>query len=243
MNGFIWRQEAEGVTTNVAKHTGIRIVKQHLIESCIDITMATALTECRWTGGYILAWCIIFTYLHTQCFFNKVRIQLARTRQFTCETPLDNRIAWHDTTNLILNKGLSLFGNQHIFAIIGHATNQFLRNRILRNFQYGERTAIGEALHQVVKSDTAGNNTQFAILSIYILVIFTLNSHLFQQRLLSRHDVITLTGKGRQQYPTGSLGIIVQIILLTRFISTYNNCTAMSHSRCDAHQDWQMQLF
>ena len=55
MDGFVRWQETECVATDITKDPGIGIVEQHLIEGCIDVTMATALTECRWTRYHIFA--------------------------------------------------------------------------------------------------------------------------------------------------------------------------------------------
>ena len=141
--------------------------------------MATALTECGWTWGNIFARSIILAYLHTQRLLDKIGIEFTGTRQLTRQTALDDSIAWHNTTHLILNEGLTLFSNQHKLAIVRHTTNQFLRNRILRNLQHGERTALRIALHQIVVGNTAGDDTKRMVLPVNILVILAVDRHLF----------------------------------------------------------------
>ena len=204
--------------------------------------MATTLTQGRWTWGNILTRSIVLTNLHTQRLLNQVRIQLTRTRQFTSQTTFDDSIARHHATHLILDEGLSLLGNQHILAIVCHATDEFLGNRILGNLQYRERASVGEALHEIVISDTTRDDTHLTILCIDILIILAVHCHLLQQRLLSRYDIIALTGKGRQQHPTGSLSVIVEFILLARHVNHLDDGTTMCHTCGDTHQDRQMQL-
>ena len=242
MDGLVGWQETEGIATDITKHTGIGILTKHLVKGGIDITVTTALTECWRTWGDILTGSIALTALNTKCSLQEIRIKLTGTRQLTCQTTLDDSISWHHATHLILDEGLTLFGYQHLLAIVGHPADQRLGNRILRNLQHRERTTLRIAFHQVVIGDTAGDDTQLMVGAIDILIIFALYCHLLQYRLLTRYDHIALTGKGWQQHPVGSLRIVVKRILLAWLILNLYYCTTMGHTGGDTHQDGQMQL-
>ena len=129
-----------------------------------------------------------------------------------------------------------------MLAIVGHTSDELLGDRILRNLEYGERTTLGIALHQVVVGNTAGDDTQLMVGAIDILVIFALNSHLLQQRLLTGYYYITLAGKGGQKYPVTGLGIVVKLVLWACLVLHLNYGTTVCHTGGNTHQDGQVQI-
>ena len=215
VDGLIRGQEAKGITADITKDTCIGILAQHLVEGGIDIAVTTALTQCWRTWGDILTRRIALAALDAEGTLQEVGIQLTSTRQLACQTALDHSIAWHHTTHLILDEGLTLLSNQHILAIVSHTTNELLGDGVLRDLQYGERTTIRIALHQVVEGNTTGNDAELVVWGIDILVVLAVDSHLLEDGLLTCHDDVTLLGEGGQQHPVRGLGIVVELVLRT----------------------------
>ena len=243
VDGLVGRQEAQRVAAYVAKHTGIGILQQHLVQRSIDVAVATALTQCRRTWCDVLTGSIVLVNGNAQRLLYQVRIQLTCTRQLTSQAATDDGIARHHATHLVLNERLTFLAYQHLLAVVRHAADELLRNRILRNLQHRVRTTVGEALHQVVVGNTRGNDAQLLVLTVYVLVVGTIYGVLLQQRLLTSHHYVTLAGKGRQQHPVGCLRLVVQLVLLTRCLSHVHHGTRVGHAGGDTHQHGQLQLF
>ena len=242
MDGLVGRQEAQGVATDVAEHTGIGVFAQHLVECGVDIAVATALAQCGRTRSHILAGSVVLVGRHTECAFDEVGIQLARTGQLARQPALDDSIAWHDATHLILDERLTFLTNQHLLAVVSHAADELLGYGVLRNLQHGERTALRIALHQVVVGYATGYDAQLAVVAVYIPIIFTVYGHLLQQGLLTGDNDVALAGKGGQQHPRTGLGVVVQLVLGSGFILHLDDGTRVGHAGSDAHQHRQTQL-
>ena len=145
MNGLVRRQEAQRVATDVAKDARILILQKHLVESRINVAMAAALAECRWTWSNILAGSEILAFLHAEGFLHHIGIELARARQLTREATHDVRHFSHATHDVLYER-LTFLDDEHTLTFSQHATNQLLGKRILRNLQQRIRTTRGEAL-------------------------------------------------------------------------------------------------
>ena len=76
-------------------------------------------------------------------------------------------------------------------------------------------------------------------MTFYIYIIGGVAGVVLQLSLLGSHRIIALLRIGRQQYPVGSLGIVVQRILLTGCVSQFHDGTAVGHTRGNAHQHGQ----
>ena len=136
----------------------------------------------------------------------------------------------------ILDEGLSLLDYQHLLALVHQSAHQLLGQRILRNLQHGIGAAVGEVLHDVVVADAAGKDAQRAVATLYINIVRAIGGIALQLSLLGGDDVVALLGVGRQQHPVGSLGVVVQGVLLARLVGTLHDGTRVGHAGGDAHQ-------
>ena len=124
------RQEAQRIATDIAKDSGVVVFFQHLVQGSIDVAMTTTLTQCRWTGSHISTRVEAFANLHAQGFLYHIGCQLSCTGQRAVELAM-NMLHISDTTNDILDEGLSFLYNQHLVALVQQAANQFLGQGVL----------------------------------------------------------------------------------------------------------------
>ena len=241
VNGAEWRQEAQRIAADITKDTWIVVFLEHLIEGSIDVAVTATLTECRRARNNVGTWVEALSNLHAQGFLHHVGCQFACTGQRTVELTV-NILQVGNTANDILDERLSLLNDEHFVALVQQTAHQFLRQWVLRNLQDRIRTALWEALIDIVEADTTGQNTQLAVVTFYIYIIGGTCGIFLQLRLLSGNGIVTLLGISGQQHPVGCLCVIVQRILLAWTVGQLNNRTTVSHTGGNAHQHGQTFL-
>ena len=241
VNGAERRQEAQRIATDIAENTGILVIFQHLVQGCIHVAVTTTLTQCRRTGSHVGTGIKTVVNFHAQCLFYDIWIQFTRTGQCAVELTFDV-LALVDTTNNVLDKWLAFLNYEYLVTLVQHTAHQFLRQRILRNLQDWVGASLWETLVDIVKANTAGNDTQRLILPLAIDVIGGLGGIVLKLSLLGSYHVVTLAGVGRQQNPVGCYCVVVQLVLLTGLVLHFHHSTAMSHAGGDTHQHGQLLL-
>ena len=242
MDGAERRQEAERVAADVAEDARILVFAEHLVQGCIDIAVATALAECGWARSHVGTGVEALAFLHAQRLLHDVGVQLARAGQRAVELTLDVGIV-ADATDDVLDEGLTLLDDEHLLALIHQAAHQLLRQRVLRYFQNGVGASVGEALVDVVVAYAAGQNAERLVLTLAIYIIGGVGCVLFELSLLGCDYIVALAGVGGEQYPVGSYGVVVEVVLLTGFVSTPDDGAAVGHAGSDAHQHGQALFF
>ena len=242
MNGTVWRQESQRITADITKHSWVFILLQHFVQGGINISVAASLTKCRRTRHNIFTWFMVLKRSQSQGFLQCIGVQFARTGQFARQTTTDDSIARHHSTYYSFNKRLALFSNEHLFASLCHLANQVFGQRILADFQHWIRTSFREAFLQIIVCNTACDDTQFVISGIFIAIICTVLCAFLQHGLLPCYDYVAFAGVGRQEHPTGSLSIIIHLVLRAGSFLHFHYGTRVSHACCYTHQHRQMNL-
>ena len=236
------RHKAQGVATDVTKHAGIGILLQHLVEGGVNVAVTATLAQCGGTRSDILTAGITLAHGQTQSILQCVGVQLASTGQFAGEAAFDLGIAGHHATHQVLDEGLAFLGDEDGITLGGHAADELLGHGILADFEHGIGATVGIAFHQIVISDTGGDDTHRVVSTVDVLVVLALDGTLLEVGLLTRNSDVALDGVAGEQYPVAGLGVIVQFVLGTRSFLHLDNGTAVGHAGGHAHEHGEANL-
>ena len=228
-------QPTEGIATDVAEHACTLDGFDDFVQSGVEIAVAAALAQCRRTRNSHLRSLATRHCRQTDSQTHTVGRELTRARQRAVEASLDGDGRVEHTLDAQLHQRLAFLNHQNAFALGGHAANQRLGQRILRNLKHGERTSVRIVLHQVVVGDSTGNDSHAVVVAVDVLVVahhlgLMLKLGIILDELFVAHFCVA-----GQKHPLTRILGEVQLILVA-YLTGFDHCARVSHARGHAHE-------
>lgn len=229
--------ETESVASDIAEYATFLIVLQYIENSIIAVDVGAALAECGGTVGNNLGDSSTSLNLATESLGYLLCIKLTIAADGLVETAHNFLTLAEEAFNMLLNVRLTIFENEDLFALVIETVDHSIGKRILGNL-YDRIGALAtrEVLHEVVESDTSGDDTEFLVGAFEIFVETAFFAALGEEGLLvDKVSVKTLSVSRKKYEACGIAGSGDGV--LGKSCTTLNTCTAVSQTGGDTVKD------
>ena len=163
--------EAQSVAADITEHLAAFVLGHNLVQSGVAINVRAALAERRRTVSDHLWHLIHHRHIHAEGLGDLLGIQLAITADGLIETTHNVLTLTEEALDMLLNKWLTVFEDEDFVALIVQLVDHIVRQWILRHLDNRIRAlAIREVLHEVIVSNTRGDDTDVLLRAINVFV-------------------------------------------------------------------------